>query len=108
MKRLSFLLAVLVLSSLPLAAAEIPQTAEPAPVTLAVEQPAAPAPELPLFGIPEPLNTSSCRAVAMTYCDGGYWLTCEGNVMCDAGWKWVYCDGQSWVCPECAWGGPCL
>jgi hypothetical protein len=108
MKRLSFLLAGFVLSSLPLAAAKLPQTAEPAPVTPAVEQPASPAPELPLFGTPEPLNASSCRAVSMTYCDGGYWLTCEGSVLCDAGWKWVYCDGHSQVCPECAWGGPCL
>lgn len=108
MKRLPFLLAVLVLSSLPLAASELPQTAEPAPMTPAVEQPAAPAPELPLFGTPEPLNASSCRAVAMTSCDNGQWLVCEGNYQCDYGWKWVVCDNQSWVCPECAWGAPCL
>jgi hypothetical protein len=108
MKRLSGLLTVLVLSSLPLAAAEVPQMVEPAPVTPAVEQPAAPAPELPLFGTPEPLNASYCRAVAMTACDNNTWLVCEGNVLCDYGWKWVYCDGQTWVCPECAWGGPCL
>jgi len=108
MKRLSVLLAVLVLSSLPLAAAELPQSAEPAPMTPAVEQAPAPAPELPLFGTPEPLNASYCRAVAMTSCDNGTWLVCEGTVQCDFGWKWVYCDGHSWTCPECSWGADCL
>jgi hypothetical protein len=43
----------------------------------------------------------------MTSCDSGAWLSCSGNV-CDFGWKWVWCDGNSYVCPECAWSGPCL
>lgn len=108
MKRLSILLAVLVLSTLPLGAAELPQSAEPAPMTPAVEQAPSPAPELPLFGTPEPLNASSCRAVAMSPCDNGSWMVCEGNYQCDYGWKWVVCDNQSWVCPECSWGASCL
>lgn len=98
----------LVLSLIPLAAfAE--EATKPAELTVAAAP--APIPDLaPLLdlGTPEPILTSSCRAVSMTSCDSGNWLVCEGNVMCDAGWKWVYCDGQSWVCPECAWGGPCL
>lgn len=103
------LAAALVLSLIPFAASA-EEAAEPAEPTVAVAPaPSTPAPApLPFLGAPEPILTSSCRAVAMTSCDNGHWLVCEGNVMCDAGWKWVYCDGQSWVCPECAWGGPCL
>jgi hypothetical protein len=99
MKHPSVLLVVLVLSSLPLAA-ELPQTVSSVPATPAMEQPpTAPTPERPLFGTPEPLNTSYCHAVAMTSCDSGHWLACEGTALCDYRWKWVYCDGQTWVCP---------
>lgn len=94
--------AALVLSLIPFAASA-EETAKPAEPAVA----AAPAP-FPFLGTPEPILTSSCRAVAMTSCDNGSWLVCEGNVQCDFGWKWVYCDGQSWVCPECAWGAHCL
>jgi hypothetical protein len=108
MKRLFALLSILAFLSLPLAAAELPQAAEPAPATPVVEQQASPAPALPILGIPQPLNASACRAVAMTSCDNGSWMVCEGNVQCDFGWKWVYCDGQASVCPECYWSGNCL
>lgn len=96
--------AALVLSLIPFAASA-EEVAKPAEPTATVAP--APAP-LPFLGAPEPILTSSCRAVAMTSCDNGQWLVCEGNVQCDAGWKWVYCDGQSWACPECSWGAPCL
>jgi hypothetical protein len=108
MKRLFSLLPILFLISLPLAAAELPQVAQPASVTPVVEQQTSPAAALPILGIPQPLNASSCRAVAMTSCDNGSWMVCEGNVQCDFGWKWVYCDGQASVCPECSWGASCL
>lgn len=99
----------LVLSLIPLTAfAE--ETAKPAEPTGTV----APAPSTADLaaslglGTPEPILASSCHAAAMTSCDNGHWLSCDGNVQCDAGWKWVICDNRSWVCPECAWGASCL
>lgn len=108
MTRLSLVFAALVLLSLPLSATEVPPAVEPEPVAPVTEQQPTPAPELPLFGTPEPLNASSCRAVAMAPCDNGSWMVCEGTSFCDYGWKWVICDNRSYVCPECAWGAACL